>query len=152
MRTEPANRGAVGDAVFRPSPKSNPALATDLEPVSVRMPPRFETIRATAKHHRTFSPWHSRIGWRNSLVGRRRCDLHSGGTSKNSSRPNAGRRRRNGENGWRGVAGCCGAPGCFGAILMLLWPGEVLAVAGTGAVGCYGNQALFNTAFNTKSL
>ena len=56
MRTEPANRGAVGAAVFRPSPKSNPALATDLEPVSVRMPPRFGAIRATAKHHRTSSP------------------------------------------------------------------------------------------------
>jgi hypothetical protein len=45
-------------AVFRPSRKSNPALATDLEPVYVRLPPtRFGAIRATAKHHRTSSPW-----------------------------------------------------------------------------------------------
>jgi hypothetical protein len=47
----------VGAAVFRPSRKSIPALATDLEPVSVRTPPRFEATRATTKHHRTFSPW-----------------------------------------------------------------------------------------------
>ena len=43
--------------MFRRSRKSNPALATDLEPVYVRLRPRFEAIRATAKHHRTFSPW-----------------------------------------------------------------------------------------------
>ena len=43
--------------MFRPSLKSNPALATDLEPVYVRLSPRFEAIRATAKHHRTSSPW-----------------------------------------------------------------------------------------------
>jgi hypothetical protein len=36
----------VGAAVFRPSRKSNPALATDLEPVYVRTPPRFEAIQA----------------------------------------------------------------------------------------------------------
>ena len=47
----------MGAAVFRPPRKSNPALATDLEPVYVRTPPRFEAIRATAKHRRTFSPW-----------------------------------------------------------------------------------------------
>ena len=47
----------MGGAVFRPSRKSNPALATDLEPVYVRTPPRFEAIRATAKRRRTFSPW-----------------------------------------------------------------------------------------------
>jgi hypothetical protein len=46
----------VGAAVFRPSLKSNPALATDLEPVYVRLPPGFEAIRATVKHRRTFSP------------------------------------------------------------------------------------------------
>ena len=42
--------------MFRPSLKSNPALATDFEPVSVRLPPRFEAIRATGRHHRTSSP------------------------------------------------------------------------------------------------
>jgi hypothetical protein len=47
----------VDAAVFRPSLKSNPALATDLEPVYVRLSPRFEAIRATVKHRRTFSPW-----------------------------------------------------------------------------------------------
>ena len=47
----------MGAAVFRPSLKSNPALATDLEPVYVRLSPRFGAIRATAKHHRTSSPW-----------------------------------------------------------------------------------------------
>jgi len=47
----------VDAAVFRPSLKSNPALATDLEPVYVRTPPGFEAIRATVKHRRTFSPW-----------------------------------------------------------------------------------------------
>ena len=36
--------------------KSTPALATDFEPVSVRLPPRFEAIRATGRHHRTSSP------------------------------------------------------------------------------------------------
>ena len=48
-------------------------------------------------------------------------------------------------------AGCGGYWGRYGAILRLLWPGGVRAVAGIGAVGRYGNQALFNTAFNTKS-
>ena len=38
-------------------PGSSPALATDLEPVYVRLLPRFGAIRATAKHHRTSSPW-----------------------------------------------------------------------------------------------
>jgi hypothetical protein len=46
----PPNSGAVCAAVFRPSRKSNQALATDLEPVSVRTLPRFEAIRAAAKH------------------------------------------------------------------------------------------------------
>ena len=36
--------------------KSIPALASDLEPVYVRTPPRFEAIRATGRHHRTSSP------------------------------------------------------------------------------------------------
>jgi len=40
---------AVGAAVSRPSRKSNQALATDLGPVYVRMPPRFEAIRATGR-------------------------------------------------------------------------------------------------------
>ena len=50
-------RVAVGVAVFLPSRNSIPALATDLEPVSVRTPPGFEAFRATAKHHRISSPW-----------------------------------------------------------------------------------------------
>jgi len=36
-------------SVFGRSWKSIPALATDLEPVYVRTPPRLEAIRATAK-------------------------------------------------------------------------------------------------------
>jgi hypothetical protein len=47
----------MGAAVFRPSRKSNPALATDLEPVYMRLPPGFGAIRATAEHHPTSSPW-----------------------------------------------------------------------------------------------
>ena len=47
----------MGAAVFRPSRKSNPALSSESEPVSVRVPPRSEAIRATVKHRRTFSPW-----------------------------------------------------------------------------------------------
>ena len=46
----------MGAAVFRSSRKSNPALSSDLEPVSVRLLPGFRAIRATAKHHRTSSP------------------------------------------------------------------------------------------------
>ena len=44
--------------VSRPSRKSNPALASKSEPIYVAIAARFEAIRATAKHHRTASPWH----------------------------------------------------------------------------------------------
>ena len=43
--------------MFRAVPEVQPALATDLEPVCVRLRPRSEAIRATAKHHRNSSPW-----------------------------------------------------------------------------------------------
>ena len=46
----------MGAPVFRPSRNSIPALPRKSEPVSVRLLPRFEAIRATAKHHRTSSP------------------------------------------------------------------------------------------------
>ena len=43
--------------VSRPSRNSIPALPRKSEPVSVRLPTRFEAIRATAKHHGTSSLW-----------------------------------------------------------------------------------------------
>ena len=43
--------------MFRPSRKSNTVLPSKSEPVYVRLPPGFEAIRATGRHH-PFSPWH----------------------------------------------------------------------------------------------
>ena|ERR1019366_4443213 len=44
-RRERADRGTLGVAVFRPSRKSNPALSSESEPVSVRTPPGCGAIR-----------------------------------------------------------------------------------------------------------